>query len=178
MLQSGQTRLPEINLDSVEGLLYSRSTLPTLIHCLPEDDLDLYKREMSLNKLDWRNPVGVHTFVFLRKCVKPKGTFWTCVFFPLGSTYVSPRFCIFSARFHISSTRILIFFSACFLIFSLTNASSLLPVNTLFSQNSHFLVRFHIFWTVSTFFFLVCKIIIHIRDKKKLFNTLGMHMIV
>ena len=155
MLQSGQTRLPEINLDSVEGLLYSRSTLPTLIHCLPEDDLDLYKREMSLNKLDWRNPVGVHTFVFLRKCVKPKGTFWTCVFFPLGSTYVSPRFCIFSARFHISSTRLLIFFCLLPHFFS-HRCLNISPIYTFFQSDCCLLtlcsVKIHIFWSVSTFF--------------------------
>ena len=55
-------KIPNIDVNALETVLYSRNTLKSLIGLLPEYDSDQLRREMSSRKMDWSNPQGVATF--------------------------------------------------------------------------------------------------------------------
>ena len=63
-------KIPNINVNSLESLLYSRNTLKSLIGLLPDDDSDQLRREMASKKMDWSNPQGIAKLLTLR------GIFW------------------------------------------------------------------------------------------------------
>ena len=56
------SRVPNIDIDDVESILYSRTTYNSLFKTLPTTDLDQFRRFMKARKLDWKKPVGIRTF--------------------------------------------------------------------------------------------------------------------
>ena len=59
----------------MESCLLSRSTLSSLVKLLPIAEYDLWVREMTVDGLDFRNPVGPDTFAcFKRVCVFKRNT--------------------------------------------------------------------------------------------------------
>ena len=49
--------------------MYSRSTLTDLINLLPPNDLNQIRRQMVKRKLDWKNPLGIVYFAFLKEFI-------------------------------------------------------------------------------------------------------------
>ena len=62
-------RVPEIEIDELESVLYSKATLRKLFDTLPFVDLQNLGRAMAVNKLDWKNPKGVAAFAFFKDFV-------------------------------------------------------------------------------------------------------------
>ena len=60
-------RVPEINVDDLETMLYSQQTLRSLFSSIPEDDIDQFKRNITARRLDWINPSGIRTFVAFKE---------------------------------------------------------------------------------------------------------------
>ena len=64
------SRVTHINRAELEFCLLSRSTLSSLVKLLPIAEYDLWVREMTVARLDFRNPVGPNTFAcFKRSCI-------------------------------------------------------------------------------------------------------------
>ena len=60
-------RVPEINVDDLETMLYSQQTTRSLFSSIPEDDIDQFKRNITARRLDWINPSGIRTFVAFKE---------------------------------------------------------------------------------------------------------------
>ena len=60
-------RVPEINVDDLETMLYSQQTIRSLFSSIPEDDIDQFKRNITARRLDWINPSGIRTFVAFKE---------------------------------------------------------------------------------------------------------------
>ena len=61
------SRVPQIDITELDNLLYHRMTLESLFELLPGDDLKKFKRLMSQNGLDWKNPTGIRAFILLKQ---------------------------------------------------------------------------------------------------------------
>ena len=61
------SRVPNIDIDDVESILYSRTTYNSLFKTLPGTDLDQFKRFMKARRLDWKKPVGIRTFLAFKE---------------------------------------------------------------------------------------------------------------
>ena len=66
------SRVPEIDLDDLHIILFSRNTFKILFAALPKDDLKQVKRDMIQRRLDWKNPSGIATFAFFKEFVDTK----------------------------------------------------------------------------------------------------------
>ena len=61
------SRITNINRAELESCLLSRSTLSSLVKLLPIAEYDLWVREITVTRLDFRNPVGPDTFACLKR---------------------------------------------------------------------------------------------------------------
>ena len=67
-------RVPNIDIDDLDTILYSRSTLRSLFKILPVHDLEQFKRIMLIKDLDWKNPLGIRSFSTFKKfCENERG---------------------------------------------------------------------------------------------------------
>ena len=60
-------RVPELDLDELDSILYSKANLRKLFETLPLADHNNLGRAMAMQRLDWRNPKGVGTFAVFKE---------------------------------------------------------------------------------------------------------------
>ena len=60
-------RVPEIELETIETILYSRHTLKDLFTALPQQDVLKLNRRLTQNRLDWKHPKGAATFALFKE---------------------------------------------------------------------------------------------------------------
>ena len=60
-------RIPEIELEVIESILYSRHTLKDLFSALPQQDILKLNRRLTQHRLDWKHPKGAATFALFKE---------------------------------------------------------------------------------------------------------------
>ena len=60
-------RVPYVDIDELDNILYSRNTLSSLFKILPPEDSKSFNHHMELKRLDWKNPQGARTFAFFKE---------------------------------------------------------------------------------------------------------------
>ena len=60
-------RVPNVNIDELDSILYSRTTLLSLFKVLPIEDSKAFNHHMEMKRLDWKNPQGARTFAFFKE---------------------------------------------------------------------------------------------------------------
>ena len=61
------SRVPNIDIDELDTILYSKTILKDLFKLIPREDDIKFKTHMSEKKLDYKNPSGIRTFAFFKE---------------------------------------------------------------------------------------------------------------
>ena len=60
-------RVPNVDIDELDNILYSRATLSSLFKILPIGDSKVFNHHFEMKRLDWKNPQGARTFAFFKE---------------------------------------------------------------------------------------------------------------
>ena len=60
-------RVPYADIDELDHILYSRTTLLSMFKILPIEDSKAFNHHMEMKRLDWKNPQGARTFAFFKE---------------------------------------------------------------------------------------------------------------
>ena len=60
-------RVPNVDIDELDNILYSRNTLSSLFKILPTEDSKSFNHHMEMKRLDWKNPQGARTYAFFKE---------------------------------------------------------------------------------------------------------------
>jgi len=61
------SRVPNIDIDELDTILYSKTILKDLFKLIPREDDIKFRTHMSEKKLDYKNPSGICTFAFFKE---------------------------------------------------------------------------------------------------------------
>ncbi len=67
------SRVPNIDIDELDTILYSKTILKDLFKLIPREDDIKFRTHMSEKKLDYKNPSGIRTFAFFKERCETEG---------------------------------------------------------------------------------------------------------